>query len=193
LKLSERMIARMEWGLVAHIGIPELETRVAIIQDKARQRGLEIPNKVAFFMAEHIYHNVRQLEGAVNRLSAHCRLMDLNITEEFVEQTLREMLQQAPTQKVTVEQILKSVAAVFQVRINDLRGTVRTKEIALPRQVAMYLACKLIKESLQMIGSSFGKTHSTLLHACKTIEKRIVEDETLRRQISMVERNITTV
>lgn len=192
LKLSERMIARMEWGLVAHIGIPELETRVAIIQHKARQRGLEIPNKVAFFIAEHIFHNVRQLEGAINRLSAHSRIMDLNITEEFVEQTLREMLQQAPAQRISVEQILKSVATVFQVRVNDLRGTGRTKEIALPRQVAMYLACKLIKESLQMLGSSFGKTHSTLLHACKSIEKRIAEDETLRRQISMVERNITS-
>lgn len=191
LKLSERMIARMEWGLVAHIGIPDLETRVAILQNKARQRGLEIPNKVAFFIAEHVYNNVRQLEGAINRLSAHSRLMDLDITEEFVEQALREMLQQAPAQRITVDQILKSVATVFQVRVNDLRGTVRTKEIALPRQVAMYLACKLIKESLQMLGASFGKTHSTLLHACKAIEKRLLTDETLRRQISMVERNLT--
>lgn len=191
LKLSERMIARMEWGLVAHIGIPDLETRVAILQHKARQRGLEIPNKVAFFIAEHIYHNVRQLEGAINRLSANSRLMDLNITEEFVEQTLKELMQQAPTQRISVDQILKSVATVFQVRVNDLRGTVRTKEIALPRQVAMYLACKLINESLQMLGASFGKTHSTLLHACKSIEKRIANDETLRRQINMVERNIT--
>lgn len=191
LKLSERMIARMEWGLVAHIGIPELETRVAILQHKARQRGLELPNGVAFFLAEHLFNNVRQLEGAVNRLSAHCRLMDLSITEEIVEQLLRETLQQAPRQRISVEQILKSVATVFQVRISDLKGTIRTKEIALPRQVAMFLACRLIKESLQMIGASFGKTHSTLLHASKSIEKRLESDETLRRQIQMVERSIT--
>ncbi len=190
LKLSERMIARMEWGLVAHVDVPELETRVAILQHKAEQRGLVIPSGVAFFIAEHIYNNVRQLEGAVNRLSAHCRLMDLKITEELVEKTLQEMLQQAPTQKISVEQILKYVAAVFQVSINDLKGTARTKEIALPRQVAMYLAWKWINESLQMLGVSFRKTHSTILHACKSIEKKIVEDETLRRQISMVERNI---
>ena len=76
LKLSERMIARMEWGLVAHVGVPELETRVAIFQHKAEQKGLNIPNKVAFFIAEHIYNNVRQLEGAINRLSAHCRLIE---------------------------------------------------------------------------------------------------------------------
>lgn len=191
LKLSERMIARMEWGLVAHLGVPELETRVAILQHKARQRGLEIPSKVAFFIAEHVYNNIRQLEGAVNRLSAHARLLNLSITEELVEKTLREMLQHAPRQRISVEQILKSVAAVFQVRVSDLKGTVRTKEIALPRQVAMYLACKMIKESLQMLGASFGKTHSTLLHACKSIEARLASDETLRRQIGMVERNIS--
>lgn len=191
LKLSERMIARMEWGLVAHVGIPELETRVAIIQHKAQQKGLAIPNEVAFFIAEHIYNNVRQLEGAINRLSAYCRLMNLKITEELVEKTLREMLQHAPKQKVSVEQIIKSVAAVFQVKISDLKGLTRTKEIALPRQVAMYLACKFIKESLQMIGAYFGRTHSTLLHACKNIEKRISSDEILRRQVCMVERNIT--
>lgn len=191
LKLSERMIARMEWGLVAHIGVPELETRVAILQHKARQRDLEIPYRVAFFLAEHLYNNVRQLEGAVNRLSAHCRLMDLNITEELVEQLLRETLQQMPRQRISVEQILKSVSTVFQVRVTDLKGTIRTKEVALARQVAMFLACKLIKESLQMLGASFGKTHSTLLHACKSIEKRITDDETLRRQIQMAERGIT--
>jgi chromosomal replication initiator protein len=191
LKLSERMIARMEWGLVAHVGVPELETRVAILQHKAQQKGLNIPNPIAFFIAEHIYNNVRQLEGAVNRLSAHSRLMNLAITEELVEKSLREMFQQIPGQKVSVEQILKSVAAVFQVRVSDLKGTMRTKEIALPRQVAMYLAWKWINESLQMLGVSFGKTHSTILHACKSIEKKITDDDTLRRQISMVERSIT--
>lgn len=190
LKLSERMIARMEWGLVAHIGIPELETRVAILQHKAELKGLKIPNKVAFFIAEHIYNNVRQLEGAVNRLSAHCRLLNLEITEDFVERTLREMLQQSPSQKITVEQILKSVAAVFQVRVSDLKGGGRTKEIALPRQVAMYLAKEMINESLIMLGTWFGKTHSTILHACKAIEKKVANDETLRRQIGMVKRNI---
>ena len=116
--------------------------------------------------------------------------MDLNITEEVVEKSLREMLQQAPRQKISVEQILKSVATIFQVRVSDLKGATRTKEIALPRQVAMYLALKMIKESLQTIGTYFGRTHSTLLHACKNIEKKLSNDETLRRQIGMVERNI---
>lgn len=190
LKLSERMIARMEWGLVAHIGMPELETRVAILTAKAEQKGLNIPNKVAFFIAEHIHNNVRQLEGAINRLSAHSKLLNLEITEELVERTLREMLQQAPKQKISVEQILKSVATIFEVRVSDLKGSVRTKEISLPRQVAMYLAKTLINESLIMLGASFGKTHSTILHAYKSIEERLSSDETLRRQIGMVRRNI---
>jgi chromosomal replication initiator protein len=190
LKLSERTIGKMEGGLVAHMGIPELETRVAILQHKAEQKGLHIPHKVAFFIAEHIHNNVRQLEGAINRLSAHCRLMDLNITEELVTKTLREMLQQAPREKISVEQILKSVATIFQVRVSELKGSTRTKDIALPRQVAMYLAKEMINESLIMLGASFGKTHSTILHACKSIEKKVATDENLRRQIGMVRRNI---
>lgn len=191
LKLSERMIARMEWGLVAHVGVPELETRVAILQHKAQAKGLNIPSDVAFFIAEHIFNNVRQLEGAVNRLSAHCRLLNIHITEELVEKTLREMLQQSPRQKISVEQILKSVAAVFQVRVSDLKGNARTKEVALSRQVAMYLAGKLINESLSMLGDSFGRRHSTILHAIKNIEKKMAGgDEILRKQINMVERNI---
>jgi chromosomal replication initiator protein len=190
LKLSERMIARMEWGLVAHVGIPELETRVAIIQHKAQQKGLQIPSQVAFFIAEHIFNNVRQLEGAINRLSAHCRLLNVPVTEELVQHTLREMMQHAPRQKISVDQILKSVATVFQVRMTDLKGSARTKEIALPRQVAMYLSCKLINESLQVMGAYFGRTHSTLLHASKAIEKRLSSDEILRRQINMVERSL---
>jgi len=190
LKLSERMVARMEWGLVAHMGVPELETRVAILQYKAEKKGLSIPSKIAFYIAEHIYNNVRQLEGAINRLSAQSRLMNLALTEEMVEHALKEMFQFNPQKRISVEQILKAVCQVFEVKVSDLRGAGRTKEVALPRQVAMYLACKLINDSLQMIGAAFGKTHSTLLHARKTIEKKITEDELLRRQVGIVERNI---
>lgn len=191
LKLSERIVARMEWGLVVHVGAPDLETRVAILQHKAEQKGMQIPNKVLFFIAEHIYSNVRQLEGAINRLSAHARLMNLDITEDLVERALREMLQQAPRERISVESILKSVAAAFQVRVSDIKGSSRTKEIVLPRQIAMYLAKEMINESLMMLASYFnGRTHSTFLHACKSIEKLVSKDETLRRQIDMVRHNI---
>lgn len=191
LKLSERIVARMEWGLVVHVGIPELETRVAILQNKAEQKGLKIPSRVLFFIAEHIFSNVRQLEGAINKLSAQCRLMNLDITEELVERSLKEMLQQAPKEQISVDHIIKSVAAVFQVRVSDIKGSSRTKEVVLPRQVAMYLAKEMIKESLMMLASYFnGRTHSTFLHACKSVEKRVAADEMLRRQINMVRQNI---
>ncbi len=193
LKLSERMVARMEWGLVAKVGMPDLETRVAILQHKAEQRGLKIPNEVAFFLGERLCTNVRQLEGAVNRLSAHCRLLNEDITLNLVENTLRELLQQAPQEKVSIESIMKGVAAVFGVRVNDLKGSCRTKEIALARQVAMFLARDLVSDSLVSIGASFGgKTHSTILHACKNIEEKLADDEKLRLQVEMIKRNVAT-
>ena len=191
LKLSERLVARMEWGLVASVNVPDLETRVAILLHKAERKGLEIPSRVAFFIAEHIFSNVRQLEGAVNRLSLQARLMRQEIDEELVENTLRELLQRAPKDKISVDLILKSVATIFQVPVRELRGHSRTKEIVLPRQVAMYLATEMVAESLQMLGLSFGgRTHSTIVHARDKIEKKLREDETLRRRIDMVRRNI---
>jgi chromosomal replication initiator protein len=192
LKLSKRVIDRMEWGLVVHMGMPELETRVAILQHKAELKGLSIPNEVAFFIAEHIQSNVRQLEGAINRLSAHCRLLNVAITQEMVERTLKEMLVTAPREKITVEQVLKSVAAIFQVSINDLKGSSRLKDVAIARQVAMYLAKEYVKDSLITLGLYFRKTHSTILHACKAIEKKIGADEQLTRMIQMVRRNLET-
>lgn len=191
LKLSERLIARMEWGLVANIGVPDLETRVAILQHKAEQKGFRIPQKVAFFIAEHIFNNVRQLEGAINRLGAYCRLMGLDVTEETVQKTLSELFQYAPHKKISVENILKSVATIYEVRVSDLKGASRTKDVAFPRQVAMYLAKEMINESLMRLSSAFGgKTHSTLLHAWKKIAGQVEKDETLRRQIDMARRNL---
>lgn len=191
LKLSERMIARMEWGLVAHVGMPDVETRVAILQHKAELRGLQIPNPVAFLIAENINNNIRQLEGAIHRLGAYSRLLNMAISEELVEKILRDMFQMQPKEKITIEQILKSVASVFQVRVSDLKSAGRSKDIALPRQVAMFLAKEMINESLSMIGQSFGRTHSTVLHAYKSIEKEISANELLRKQIDMVRRNLT--
>ena len=191
LKLSERIIARMEWGLVANIGIPDLETRVAILQHKAEQKGFRIPQKVAFFIAEHIYHNVRQLEGAINRLSAYCRMMNLDATEEVVEKTLSELFQYSSQKKVSVDNILKSVATIYDVRVSDLKSTSRAKDIAFPRQVAMYLAKELINDSLMKLSNAFGgKSHSTLLHAWKKVAGKVEQDETLRRQIDMARRNL---
>jgi len=191
LNLSERMIARMEWGLVANVGIPDLETRVAIIQHKADQKALFIPNDIAFYIAEHIYLNVRQIEGAINRLCAFCRLMNLKITQDIVERVLAELIHKNPLIRVTIDGILKSVSNLFEVKASDIKGNSRMKNIALARQIAMYLAKELMDDSLQKIASSFGgKTHSTLLHSWKKITKEIKENEKLHRQIQIIKRNL---
>lgn len=192
LNLSERLKAWFEWSLVAHMGLPDLETRVAILQSKAENKGLDIPSNVAFFICNHMQHNIRQLEGAVNRICAHSRLMNLKITEESVEQILKELFQKAPKSKISVEEIIKEVASVFQVRHADIKGQARTKKIVLSRQVAMYLAKEMIKDSLMSIGAYFGKTHSTILHACKNIEILVEKDYDLRRQIDMIRRHLVT-
>ena len=191
LKLSERMVARMEWGLVAHVGIPDLETRVAILQHKAEVKGIRIPHKVAFFIAEHIFNNVRQLEGALNRLTAYSRLMGHEVTEEIAQKSLGEMMGPSSQKKISVDNIMKSVATLYEVKVSDLCSTARTKDVAFPRQVAMYLAKELINDSLMKLAGAFGgKTHSTLLHAWKKIGTQVETDERLRKQIQMARRNL---
>lgn len=191
LQLSERMVARMEWGLVAHMGVPDLETRVAIIKHKAENKNLSLTSQVAFYIAEHIYQNVRQLEGAINRLCAYSRFQRSDLSIDTVERVLNELVQAFPQKKITVDAILQSVSAAFEVRVSDLRGESRQKEIAQARQVAMYLAKELIEESLMKLASAFGgKTHSTLLHAWKKISERVQLDEMLKKRIQMVQRNL---
>ena len=138
LKLSERMIARMEWGLVSHIEIPDLETRVAIIQNKAETKNVSIPEEVAFFIAERVYSNIRQLEGAINRLAAYSRLLNTKVTKDIAEDLLKEMLDFKPLKTISIENILKSVASVFEIKISDIKGDSRLKNIAHARQVAMF-------------------------------------------------------
>src|SRR5262249_30821625 len=160
------------------------------LQHKAEQKGLKIQNRVAFYIAEHIYSNVRQLEGAINRLIAHCRLLDQDITEEFVEETLSELFQTPPKQRVSVETILKVVASAFEVKVSDLKGTSRTASIALARQVVMYLAKEMIQDSLVMIAASFGKSHSTLLHACRVIGEQLRTEKILQEKMALCRRHI---
>ncbi|MFA6119321.1 MAG: chromosomal replication initiator protein DnaA [Parachlamydiales bacterium] len=191
LKLSQRLVARMEWGLVAHIGIPDLETRVAILQQKSTEKKFAIPNDVAFFIAERIYNNIRQLEGAINRLAAFSQLSNSEINIEMTQNILQEMLFFTPQKRVSVDSILKAVASAFEIKISDLKGECRLKNIAQARQVAMYLSKELISDSLQKIASSFGgKTHSTLLHAWKKISSELEKNQTLFRQIEIIKKNI---
>ena len=191
LKLSQRLIARMEWGLVAHIEIPDLETRVAILKHKAQYKNFSISDEVAFFIAERIFSNVRQLEGAINRIAAYSRLINGEITKDLAENLLHEMLNFSPQKKVSLESILKNVGTVFEVKVSDIKGESRLKNIAQARQVAMFLAKELIQESLQKLALSFGgKTHSTLLHAWKKISNELENNLILSRQIEMIKKNL---
>ena len=193
LKLSERLTARMEWGLVAQVTPPDLETRVAIIHHKAQQKDLTLTDEIAFFIAEHIYVNVRQLEGAINRLCAYCNLMQVPLTQERVSEILSELFQQGTSQKIDIEQILHCVAKVFEVKVQDIKGDSRLKNIALARQVAMYLSKELLTDSLSKLASFFGgKTHSTLLHAWKKIAEQIQGNTTLKKQIDFVRKTLFT-
>ena len=188
LKLSERTIGKMEGGLVVNMGAPDLETRVAILQSKAEIKGFTIPHKVAFYIAENIQANIRQLEGAVNKLCAYCKLLNAPITIELADKTLKEMFNLIPKDNVSIDEILKHVSAIFKVRTKDIKETGRQKEVAMARQVAMYLCKELVNESITLIGLAFGKTHSTVLHAHKKISEQLQTDELLKRQVSMVRR-----
>lgn len=193
LQLSNRLINRMDWGLVAHMNLPDLETRVAILQDKAEKKKLHLATSLAFYIAENIHHNVRQLEGAINRLNAYCRLMHVEPSQKIIDTTLGEMFQAPPSSSTCIDEIIQSVASMYHIEEKEIRGKKRLKEIAKARQVAMYLAKELLssKESLQTIADAFGgKTHATLLHSWKKICRDIQVDEPLKRQVSILRQNV---
>jgi chromosomal replication initiator protein len=180
--LEERLKSRFGWGLTVAIEPPELETCVAILMSKAAMSKVDLPEEVAFFVAKRIRSNVRELEGALRRVVATSHFTGRPITLEFAKEALRDLL--ALQEKlVTVENIQKTVAEYYKIRIADLLSKRRSRSIARPRQVAMALAKELTNHSLPEIGDAFGgRDHTTVLHACKRVkelresERRIGED-----------------
>jgi chromosomal replication initiator protein len=180
--LEERLKSRFGWGLTVAIEPPELETCVAILMSKAAFANVDLPEEVAFFIAKRIRSNVRELEGALRRVVATSNFTGRPITLEFAKDALRDLL--ALQEKlVTVENIQKTVAEYYKIRIADLLSKRRSRSIARPRQVAMALAKELTNHSLPEIGDAFGgRDHTTVLHACRRIkelresERRIGED-----------------
>ncbi len=180
--LEERLKSRFGWGLTAAIEPPELETCVAILIGKAQAVGVELPEEVAFFIAKRIRSNVRELEGALRRVVANARFTGSAITLEFTKEALKDLLNMQ-ARLVTIENIQKTVADYYKVRIADLLSKRRSRSVARPRQVAMALAKELTSHSLPEIGDAFGgRDHTTVIHACKRIkelrdgETRIQED-----------------
>lgn len=180
--LEERLKSRFGWGLTIAIEPPELETCVAILMSKAQQMHIDLPHEVAFFIAKRIRSNVRELEGALRRVSANALFTGQPITIDFAKEALRDLL--ALQEKlVTVENIQKTVAEYYKIRVADLLSKRRSRSIARPRQVAMALAKELTNHSLPEIGDAFGgRDHTTVMHACKRIrelresERRMTED-----------------
>ena len=180
--LEERLKSRFGWGLTVAIEPPELETRVAILMTKAAQMEVDLPQEVAFFIAKRIRSNIRELEGALRRVTANAKFTGQPITPEFAKLALKDLIA-LHDKLVTIENIQKTVAEYFKIRVAELLSKKRTRSIARPRQIAMAISKELTNHSLPEIGDAFGgRDHTTVLHACRKIadlkmsEPRIMED-----------------
>lgn len=168
-KIEERLKSRFGWGLTTAIEPPDLETRVAILMKKAEENNVDLPHDVAFFIGQKLRTNVRELEGALNRVKAMQEFKGEPITIDFVRETLKDMLA-LQDKLVTVDNIQKVVAEYYRIKVSDLKSKNRSRSVARPRQVAMALAKELTNRSLPEIGKSFGdRDHTTVLHACRKV------------------------
>lgn len=171
--IDERLRSRFEWGLLADIQPPDLETRIAIVKKKAAGEfpGLHFPDDVALFLAENIKTNVRELEGALIRLGAFASLTGQELSVEMAQRVFKDIIRNRE-EKITVEKIQKTISSYFNIKISDLKSRKRTKSLVMPRQIAMYLCREMLKMSFPDIGRIFGgKDHSTVIYACKLVER----------------------
>jgi chromosomal replication initiator protein len=189
--LEPRLKSRLGWGLSVAIEPPDFETRAAILLSKAAARGLDVPESVAFLIAKRMRSNVRDLEGALNTLAARANFLGVGITEDFAQETLRDLLT-VHSQAISVSNIQKTVADYYQLRLSDLLSMNRSRSLARPRQMAMALAKELTEHSLPEIGKAFGgRDHTTVLHACRTIRDLIQIDGKLRQDWEKLQRELT--
>jgi chromosomal replication initiator protein len=189
--LEERLRNRFEWGLIADIQPPDMETRVAILEKKAEIEGLDLPRDVAIHLASKIDSNVRELEGSLTRLSAVASVSKTPITVEFARTVLHDLLRDR--KPVTIEAIQAAVCETFHLRLTDLVSPRRSKDVALPRQVAMYLSRKLTSASYPAIGDRFGhRDHTTVMHAERTVIRKMTDDQPLRTTVEQLERDLQT-
>ncbi len=187
--LEDRLRSRFEWGLIADIQPPDYETRVAILRKKAEKDRIIVPDEVAQYIAQRISSNIRELEGALSRLRAHAEMARTPISVDLAAEVLKELLPQARVRPVTIPAIQRAVAEFFGIRIEEMKAKRRTKGVAFPRQVAMYLCRELTDASLPRIGEEFGgRDHTTVMHACDRVKRALVEDAHLNAGVqSLVE------
>ncbi len=190
--LEERLKSRFGWGLTVSVEPPDLETRIAILMSKAKQMDVDLSDDVAFFLAKNIRSNIRDLEGALRRVSANSKFTGNAITLDFTREALRDLL--AVQQKlVTLENIQKTVTEYYKIRFSELLSKKRTRSIARPRQIAMTLAKELTNHSLPEIGNAFGgRDHTTVLHACKKVNELKKSDLKVEEDYSNLLRRLTT-
>jgi chromosomal replication initiator protein len=190
--LEERLKSRFGWGLTVAIEPPELETRVAILMKKAQQAAMDLPNDAAFFIAQRIRSNVRELEGALKRVIANAHFTGRPISIDLVREALKDLLA-LQDRLVSVDNIQRVVAEYYKIKVADLHSKRRSRSVARPRQVAMHLAKELTNHSLPEIGDAFGgRDHTTVLHACRKIKELLDSDADIREDVKNLLRTLTT-
>ncbi len=184
--LEERITSRFEWGLIADIQPPTLETKVAILQRKAEEESLELPDDIALIMASRLKSNVRELEGALKNLAARVSLTGKKIDAEAAVEAMKPYVSDVE-KRVTAEMIFKQVAHIFNIKVSDFKAKGRTRDIAVPRQIAMYLCEMLTPLSLVEIGKKFGgRNHSTVIHACRKVKEEMESNSELRSRVDLL-------
>ncbi|MGI6551096.1 MAG: chromosomal replication initiator protein DnaA [Syntrophomonadales bacterium] len=183
--LEDRLRSRFEWGLLTDIQSPDLETRIAILRKKAQIESLEVPNEVMLYIATNIQSNIRELEGALTRTIAFSKVKDQPITMDMATEALQEILPAPAPHRITIESIQEAVADYFSITISDLHSKRRTRQLAFPRQIAMFLTREMTDLSLPKIGEDFGgRDHTTVLHAHDKITRELKTDPVLDKIIS---------
>lgn len=188
--MQERLKSRLNCGLVADIHATTYELRLGILQSKAEQMGVQVPDKVMEFLAHRITANIRELEGALNRVVAHAQLVGRKVTLETTQEVLHDLLR-ANDRRITIDDIQKKVAAHFNVKISDMSSARRARSVARPRQVAMYLSKQLTSRSLPEIGRMFGgRDHTTVMHAVRKVEEICQQDSAFAEDLELLRRTL---
>jgi chromosomal replication initiator protein len=186
--LEDRLRSRFEWGLITDITPPDLETRIAILRKKAKAEGLDIPNEVMLYIANQIDSNIRELEGALIRVVAYSSLINKDINADLAAEALKDIIPSSKPKIVTILDIQRTVGEHYSVKLEDFKAKKRTKSVAFPRQIAMYLSRELTDFSLPKIGDEFGgRDHTTVIHAHDKISKLLQTDSQLQRQVKDIQ------
>jgi len=192
--LEDRLRSRFEWGLITDIQPPDLETRIAILRKKAKAENLDIPNEVMIYIANQINTNIRELEGALIRVVAFSSLINKDMNVELATEALKDIIPSSKPREITIHSIQKAVAEFYSLKLEDLKAKKRTRAVAFPRQVAMYLTRELTDLSLPKIGEDFGgRDHSTVIHACDKITNDLKTKAELQEQLKQLTEKIKNV